>query len=90
MEAFETLEDPRRRLASCDYPLQELLLTALCAIGSGVDDWVDVIALHTSQAAVHWGHPLAASVNRVRVKTSSSCGCTCPLCFLPKPEFRNR
>lgn len=42
MEAFETLEDPRRRLASCDYPLQELLLTALCAVGSGVDDWVDV------------------------------------------------
>lgn len=42
MEAFETLEDPRRRLASCDYPLQELLLTALCAISSGADDWVDV------------------------------------------------
>ncbi|HET9641768.1 MAG TPA: ISAs1 family transposase [Burkholderiaceae bacterium] len=42
MEAFETLEDPRRRLASCNYPLQELLLTALCAISSGADDWVDV------------------------------------------------
>jgi predicted transposase YbfD/YdcC len=42
MESFETLEDPRRRLASCDYPLQELLLTALCAISSGADDWVDV------------------------------------------------
>jgi predicted transposase YbfD/YdcC len=42
MEAFETLEDPRRRLASCDHALQELLLTALCAISSGADDWVDV------------------------------------------------
>src|SRR5580765_7093517 len=42
MEAFETLQDPRRRLASCHYPLRELLLTALCAISSGADDWVDV------------------------------------------------
>jgi predicted transposase YbfD/YdcC len=42
METFEDLEDPRRRLASCNYPLQELLLTALCAISSGADDWVDV------------------------------------------------
>jgi predicted transposase YbfD/YdcC len=42
MESFEALEDPRRRLASCNYALQELLLTALCAISSGADDWVDV------------------------------------------------
>lgn len=42
MEAFETLEDPRSRLASCAYSLEELLLTALCAISSGADDWVDV------------------------------------------------
>jgi predicted transposase YbfD/YdcC len=41
MEAFETLEDPRR-CASCSYPLVELLLTALCAIASGADDWVGV------------------------------------------------
>jgi predicted transposase YbfD/YdcC len=41
MEAFDTLQDPRR-LASCRYPLQELLLTALCAISSAADDWVDV------------------------------------------------
>lgn len=41
MESFETLEDPRRR-ASCAYGLQELLLTALCAVGSGAEDWVDV------------------------------------------------
>jgi hypothetical protein len=26
METFEDLEDPRRRLASCNYPLQELLM----------------------------------------------------------------
>jgi hypothetical protein len=29
MEAIDSLGDPRRRLASCDYPLQELLLTAV-------------------------------------------------------------
>jgi len=41
MESFESLEDPRRR-ASCAHALQELLLTALCAVASGADDWVDV------------------------------------------------
>jgi predicted transposase YbfD/YdcC len=41
MDAFEPLEDPRR-LKSCDYPLQELLLTALCAISAAADDWVEV------------------------------------------------
>ena len=41
MEAFENLEDPRRR-ASCAYALDELLLTALCAVTSGADDWVSV------------------------------------------------
>lgn len=41
MESFETLEDPRR-CASCAYTLQELLLTALCAVTSGAEDWVDV------------------------------------------------
>ena len=39
MEAFEPLEDSRRK-KSCRYPLQELLLTALCAISAAADDWV--------------------------------------------------
>ena len=41
MESFACLPEPRRR-ASCSYPLDELLLTALCAISSGADDWVEV------------------------------------------------
>lgn len=41
IEAFEDLEDPRRR-ASCAYALDGLLLTALCAVTSGADDWVSV------------------------------------------------
>lgn len=41
MRAFEPLEDPRR-LKSCRYPLQELLLVALCAISASADDWVEV------------------------------------------------
>lgn len=41
IEAFESLEDPRRQ-ASCAYPLDEMLLTALCAVISGADDWVSV------------------------------------------------
>lgn len=43
MDAFEPLEGPRR-LKSCDYPLQESLLTALCAISASADDWVEVAA----------------------------------------------
>ena len=43
MEAFEPLEDSRRK-KSCRYPLQELLLTALCAISAAADDWVEVAA----------------------------------------------
>ncbi len=35
---FSTLEDPRTR--QCCYPLQEILLLALCAVLSGADDWV--------------------------------------------------
>ena len=42
LSAFEDLEDPRRN-ASCAYPLEELLLVALCGIGSGADDWVSVV-----------------------------------------------
>lgn len=41
MSAFEPLEDPRR-LKSCRYPLQELLLAALCAISASADNWVEV------------------------------------------------
>jgi predicted transposase YbfD/YdcC len=43
MDAFEPLEDTRRQ-KSCDYPLQELLLTAVCAISASADDWVEVVA----------------------------------------------
>lgn len=40
LEHFSHLQDPRTRRS--DYPLEELLLTALCAILSGADNWVDV------------------------------------------------
>ena len=35
------MADPRSR--NCPYPLNELLLVALCAIASGADDWVSVV-----------------------------------------------
>ena len=41
LQAFESLKDPRSR--RCPYPLQELLLSALSAVTSGADDWVDVV-----------------------------------------------
>ncbi len=40
LEHFAGLPDPRTRRPA--YPLQELLLIAVCAILSGADDWVDV------------------------------------------------
>ena len=40
LEHFADLPDPRTRRPT--YPLQELLLVAVCAILSGADDWVDV------------------------------------------------
>jgi len=41
LDSFDDLPDPR--LASrCAYPLQEMLLVALCAIASDADDWVHV------------------------------------------------
>ena len=45
MAAFSELADPRTR--ACPYPLDELLLVALCAITSGAEHWVEV---------VHWAH----------------------------------
>jgi predicted transposase YbfD/YdcC len=40
LEHFADLPDPRTRRSA--YPLQELLLVAVCAILSGADNWVDV------------------------------------------------
>lgn len=42
MQRFEDLDDPRRQSGRFQYPLQELLLTALCAVAAGAEDWVDV------------------------------------------------
>ena len=41
LQEFEALEDPRQS-ARCLYPLQEMLLVALCAVCSDADDWVHV------------------------------------------------
>ena len=41
MQGFEALPDPRRAHRRA-YPLQEMLLVALCAISSDADDWVHV------------------------------------------------
>lgn len=42
LEHFSNLQDPRTR--HLEHPLDELLLTALCAILSGADNWVHVAA----------------------------------------------
>lgn len=42
LQALEALEDPRKQTGRLQYPLQELLLTALCAVSAGAEDWVDV------------------------------------------------
>jgi predicted transposase YbfD/YdcC len=47
MQAFEDLPDPRKQAGRYQYPLEELLLTALCAVAAGAEDWVDV---------TEWGH----------------------------------
>jgi hypothetical protein len=41
LQEFEALRDPRREHLRA-YPLQEMLLVALCAISSDADDWVHV------------------------------------------------
>jgi hypothetical protein len=41
LHSFDDLPDPRVS-ARCAYPLQELLLVALCAVTCGTDDWVNV------------------------------------------------
>lgn len=41
LQEFEDLEDPRQS-DRCQYPLQEMLLVALCAVSSDADDWVHV------------------------------------------------
>ena len=42
MQRFEDLSDPRKQSGRFQFPLQELLLTALCAVSAGAEDWVDV------------------------------------------------
>ncbi|WP_162178006.1 transposase family protein, partial [Sphaerotilus natans] len=37
MQHFEDLADPRRQTGRFQYPLQELLLTALCAVAAGAE-----------------------------------------------------
>lgn len=49
MEAFEDLYDPRCR--KCRYPLDEILLSALCAVLCGVDDWETMTLWGRSQLA---------------------------------------
>ena len=49
-EHFAGLPDPRTRRA--DYPLQELLLVAVCAILCGADNWVDVAEF--GEAKLEW------------------------------------
>ena len=41
LEAFEELSDPRAR--ECAYPLEELLLGAICAVISGAESWTSVV-----------------------------------------------
>lgn len=41
LEAFSDLTDPRCR--ACEYPLEELLLVAICGITSGAEGWVEVV-----------------------------------------------
>jgi len=50
LEHFAGLPDPRTRRPA--YPLQELLLVAVCAILSGADGWVDVA--DWGQAKLGW------------------------------------
>ena len=40
MQRFEDLDDPRRQSGRFQYPLQELLLTALCAVAAGAEDYI--------------------------------------------------
>ncbi|MFT7721316.1 MAG: transposase family protein [Roseateles sp.] len=77
MQAFEALEDPRRR-ASCAYPLDELLLTALCVVTRGADDWGSV-ALWAKKSWTGCGGscPLTAAWPR----TTPSAGCS--RCSMP-------
>lgn len=49
MEAFAELSDPRWR--KCRYPLDEVLLSALCAVLCGVEDWETMSLWGRSQLA---------------------------------------
>lgn len=41
LKHFNGLEDPRQHVKVI-YPLEELLLVALCAVIAGCDDWVEI------------------------------------------------
>ena len=41
LASFADVPDPRTR--ACRYPWDELMLTALCGVCSGADDWVGVV-----------------------------------------------
>lgn len=60
VQAFEALEDPRSR--ECTYPLQELLLAALCAVTSGADDF--------ETCFVAWRQQLCPSLEGLLLATS--------------------
>jgi predicted transposase YbfD/YdcC len=51
LHSFDDLSDPRVA-ARCAYPLQELLLVALCAVTCDADDWVHVA--EWGQAKLDW------------------------------------
>lgn len=44
LETFKELSDPRAR--ECAYPLEELLLAAICAVISGAESWTSVAGQH--------------------------------------------
>lgn len=51
LEHFDDLPDPRVA-ARCMYPLQEMLLVALCAVSCDADDWVHVA--EWGEAKLEW------------------------------------
>jgi hypothetical protein len=58
LEYFDDLPDPRVA-ACCMYPLQEMLLVALCAVTCDADDWVHVA--EWGAAKLPWWSPPARS-----------------------------
>ena len=84
LASFADVPDPRTR--ACRYPWDELMLTALCGVCSGADDWVGVVDWATLK--LDWLRQYLVFNNGVASHDTFSR--VFSLCQIPPKSGRNR